>query len=455
MKRIVISVCLLALTALQTMADDYTRYCFKGKMGGKVSVEIAFQKFSDARNDIVAGYIYYPKAKDPAPILIVGNQLEGSYYHFNEYQPDGTITGWINLSISNENAPGGPIIDDGQWINPKTNATFSLTPLQSPFNMAGTQKHRPDWWQDDPLEYEEPDCIGSEYGYQQWNQNYQSMMGGNVTFTAAGKDKLHFEVSNCPGNIAEGSSEANRPAVLNGPQFIYSRVNECGYGFKATFFKKFVVLESVTEYETFGCFGMGTTFEGIYIKQADAQAGLSLSAIQERWQTKVIDDVPTGGLAIMLTRFDMTWPTAAVGDACQVMELGVAKKVLDDDDEYTVEVDAKNGFVESYNAGSDRQTMQACVWRRTNGHRLFAVVISQPVDPEIEFICFYDYDPQRQVLTPDPGVLGDWLARTARGNFSFRLPKEGKDLLIFDNLEQTTFRFRWDGMKFGQGEVKP
>ena len=40
--------------------------------------------------------------------------------------------------------------------------------------------------------------------------------------------------------------------------------------------------------------------------------------------------------------------------------------------------------------------MQACVWQRSNGHRLFAVVIGQPVNPEIEFICFYDYDPQKR-----------------------------------------------------------
>ena len=172
-----------------------------------------------------------------------------------------------------------------------------------------------------------------------------------------------------------------------------------------------------------------------------------LQTIRAKWGSKVINDVPTGGIAIMLERFDMTWPTAAGGDVCQVMQLGVAKKVLDPDDGYTVEVDAKNGFVESYNAGSDRQYMQACVWRRSNGHRLFAIVIGQPVDPEIEIICFYDYDPQKQTLTPEPNAIGDWLARTARGNYSFRLPKEGKELLIFDNLEQKKHHFQWDGMR--------
>ena len=60
-----------------------------------------------------------------------------------------------------------------------------------------------------------------------------------------------------------------RPAVLGEgthDYFYYENVNECGYGFSAHFFKKFVVLKSTTKYETFGCFGMGVAFDGVYIK---------------------------------------------------------------------------------------------------------------------------------------------------------------------------------------------
>ncbi|MBQ9186354.1 MAG: right-handed parallel beta-helix repeat-containing protein [Prevotella sp.] len=175
--------------------------------------------------------------------------------------------------------------------------------------------------------------------------------------------------------------------------------------------------------------------------------GASIQTIRAEWATRVINHVPTGGLGIMLERFDQTWPTAAGGDICQVMQLGVAKKVLDPDDGYTVEVDAKNGYAESYNGGSDRQYMSACVWRRSNGHRLFAVVIGQPVDPEIEIICFYDYDPQKHTLTPEPNAIGDWMDRTARGDYSFKLPREGKELLIFDSRDQLSHHFRWNGMR--------
>jgi hypothetical protein len=67
-------------------------------------------------------------------------------------------------------------------------------------------------------------------------------------------------------NIAEGKSEEGRPAVLNGNVFEYRNVNECGYGFKATFYPKFVVLSSITEGETLNCFGAFSAFDGIYIK---------------------------------------------------------------------------------------------------------------------------------------------------------------------------------------------
>ena len=173
-----------------------------------------------------------------------------------------------------------------------------------------------------------------------------------------------------------------------------------------------------------------------------------IETIEAEWGTKVIRDVPTAGLGIMLERFDMTWPTTAVGDVCQVMQTGVAKKVLDSNDGYTVEVDAKNGYVESYTEGSDRQTMSACIWRRTNGHRLFAVVISQPTDPETEVACFYDYDPQQHILTPEPDIVDNIRPLFPTAYMNFVLPKTGKDLIVSEYSSGYTYNriYKWDGM---------
>ena len=255
----------MLFVALQTWADGYTYYYFTGKMGGKVTVEIAFQKYVDEEDGIVAGYILYPKAKNPAPILLVGYQMVDNWFHLDEYQPDGTITGWLNFQVGNEDAADGPTIQEGEWTNPKTGAEFSLTTLRSPYDMDRTPMYLPDWL-NNPLEEASPENICGEYLYQQWNRNWDTMMGGTASFKPAGSNKVTFYVQNSPQNIAEGSSEEGRPAVLDGNVFTYNQVNECGYGFKATFFKKFVVLQSTTGGETFRCFGNGASFDGVYIK---------------------------------------------------------------------------------------------------------------------------------------------------------------------------------------------
>lgn len=175
--------------------------------------------------------------------------------------------------------------------------------------------------------------------------------------------------------------------------------------------------------------------------------GVSIQAIKMGWKSKVITNVPTGGLGIMLECFDRTWSTSVGADVCQVMMTGAEEMVLDKNTGYKVINDSKNGYVEASDEGSDRQYMSACVWRRSNGHRLFAIVIGQPVDPEIEIICFYDYDPKKKTLTPEPKAIGEWMDITARGDYSFTLPRVGKELLIFDSRDQLMHHFKWNGMR--------
>lgn len=185
----------------------------------------------------------------------------------------------------------------------------------------------------------------------------------------------------------------------------------------------------------------------ILLCQTTAVQGVSIQSIKTGWKSKVITDVPTGGLGIMLERFDQTWPTSVGADVCQVMMTGMDEQVLDRTTNYKVTIDSKNGYAETSDEGSDRQYMQACVWQRSNGHRLFAVVIGQPVNPEIEIICFYDYDPQKRQLTPEPKAIGDWMDVTASGNYSFKLPRVGKELRIFDSRNQLMHHFKWNGMR--------
>ena len=244
----------LSATAL---ADVLGMYCFEGTLGDKIPVKL---KFAVNGDEIAVGEINYLKAKNPAPILVVGEPLGDGWYCLKEYQSDGTITGIMSFKIDGEDTVGGTYISEGTWTNPKTNKELPMRDFESTDELVDCTQY---------LDYEDPQNIGREYVYSIWNPHAGTMMGGHVKFRGAGKHKLHFEVCNAPNNIAEGKSDPNRPAVLGDytyDWFVYENVNDCGYGFSAHFFKKFVVLQTISGPETLGCFGMGTAFDGVYIK---------------------------------------------------------------------------------------------------------------------------------------------------------------------------------------------
>ena len=252
MKRILICTIMACFVAIQLNSQSLQYYRFDTKLDGRIPVSIVFEK---DRNNIIGGYIYYHNAKNPAPILIAGTTTtyNGAVNYFlREYQEDGTITGIIYLQTKNRTTTGS-------WTNPKTRKELPMKNLTS-------SREKPKWFTGSVLTPEDPGNIGKEYSFQEWHLGYESMMGGNITFRAAGKNKVHFECTNVRHNIAEGKSDKGRPAELKGNKFEYRHVNECGYGFKATFYQQFVMLETITGNESLECFGAGAAFDGVYIK---------------------------------------------------------------------------------------------------------------------------------------------------------------------------------------------
>ena len=98
---------------------NFPLYTLEAKLNGRIPVIIAFQK---DEKDIVAGYIYYPRAKNPAPIMIKGIYDNGTY-DLRERLNDGTTTGYICLKCDkDENWSGG-------WANPTTHKELKLTDI--------------------------------------------------------------------------------------------------------------------------------------------------------------------------------------------------------------------------------------------------------------------------------------------------------------------------------------
>jgi hypothetical protein len=192
--------------------------------------------------------------------MLLGNVYhkdDGDYYYLSEYQSDGIVTGEVMLK--HQVVDGWDNKIEGTWTNPQTLKEMKLTDISF-------SREMPTWFTKSLLAPEDPGNIGREYSFRKWHLGAEEYMGGHISFRAAGKNKVHFECVNAAHGIAEGSSEANRPAVLHGNWFEYHDVNECNYSFYAAFFPRFVVLVNTTDNSTLECFGAGASFEGIYIK---------------------------------------------------------------------------------------------------------------------------------------------------------------------------------------------
>ena len=176
-----------------------------------------------------------------------------------------------------------------------------------------------------------------------------------------------------------------------------------------------------------------------------------LEVIDKGWQTKTIDNVINGSFGIMLERFDQTWPTWTVGLVRKTMEKGLAKEVLDEETALTVTIDSRNGYAEVTDGGTDGEYMSACYWNRKNGHKLLAVCLGKPTDPCLEMVCFYDYDPQKKTLTPEPDILKGyrWHDKAEFTQIICKLPRSGKNIVVeeWGNGSPVKHTFTWDGMK--------
>ena len=130
---------LVALTASAQVDKYLENHIFVGTMNGKIPVEVAWQSNLDGR---MAGYIYYPNASKPAPILIVGHygrvnpkERNSEYLNrvdFTEYQNDGSITGRFTLVFTE--VEGDYEFVRGEWTNPTTGKKLPLK-MESRFEL--------------------------------------------------------------------------------------------------------------------------------------------------------------------------------------------------------------------------------------------------------------------------------------------------------------------------------
>ena len=165
---------------------------FKAVLNEKIAVEVFFQTAYINGEWQTAGYIYYPKAKSPAPILIVENwdkekqivSEEDNVFdrRFVEYQPDGEMTGIIYLTYAE--VEGDFQMLKGSWKNPTTGKVMSLSNFQE-------MRELPSWWPGSPEIFGAPNRDAWKFLYKLENKYDESgdsewMDNIHVTFEVNG-----------------------------------------------------------------------------------------------------------------------------------------------------------------------------------------------------------------------------------------------------------------------------
>lgn len=171
------------------------------------------------------------------------------------------------------------------------------------------------------------------------------------------------------------------------------------------------------------------------------------------WANKTIK-VANGGQApsiITLTKaFNSVWPTYVVEGILKQAANPNFKEAKDEEYGGSTVVDRSNGYLCEDAGYSDSESMEACVWKRDNGHRLFAIQVSSSCDPDFSVICFYDYNPDTQTLTPESSPVDTYKPKEGR-DYWFKLPRQGKDFIITEMIHNDKVNlssiYKFDGKK--------
>ena len=192
---------------------------------------------------------------------------------------------------------------------------------------------------------------------------------------------------------------------------------------------------------------------GFVALAAFAQKDYTIDEIRDGWTKKTITGVADGNILTLVKAFNNVWHTEPVTD---LLKKPVSN--MDDPDDYKIVVDRPNGYVSAYELGDDGESFEACVWKRTNGHKLFAFVFQRMFGVSVrQIILFYDYDPAKKTLTPELNELSRFQPSYNHPDgpsglvVTYHLPQQGKAVEVSEYLMMwyTSIKhvYEWDGMK--------
>ncbi|MBQ4010834.1 MAG: hypothetical protein II604_09025, partial [Bacteroidales bacterium] len=179
-----------------------------------------------------------------------------------------------------------------------------------------------------------------------------------------------------------------------------------------------------------------------------AQNYVTIDQISDGWDKKTISGVKDGSILSLVKAFNDTWHNRPTTD---LLKNPVSNE---GDGDYDIVVDSPNGYVSAFELGDDGESFSACVWKRNNGHRLFAFVFQKMHGLSIsQIILFYDYDPDEGTLMPEYNELSKFTPsfNDSYHPITYLLPRKGKDIVVneyFMNWYSSIRHiYKWDGME--------
>lgn len=134
-------------------------------------------------------------------------------------------------------------------------------------------------------------------------------------------------------------------------------------------------------------------------------------------------------------------------------------KLPEDKQEYLIEVDQVKDYV-SFAEGSDdkdAESMEARVWNRNGGHKLFAICFDQPSSKQVTYVAFYDYDPSTQTLNANYDYLKYFKTSFDNAIVGISLSPENNGIVVQEYFmnwwRSIRHNYTWDGDGFSADKV--
>lgn len=180
---------------------------------------------------------------------------------------------------------------------------------------------------------------------------------------------------------------------------------------------------------------------------------MTIDQVNEQWQTATINKVQNADVMDMVVAFQKQWPTNCVAMFLEDVKLPVEEQ------QYLSFYNPENDYVMFSEGSDDRDAegMEAKVWHRTNGHKLFAISFDQYSSDVKDFVAFFDYDPAKKTLTPETTRANFFTPSHTNVIVGYILPEYGELLEVNEYFWNWGWPLRhfyeWDGMNFTDPEV--